>query len=292
MGTQEPGILAVVDVDNLLSNVEGLEAERCPSWLMEQICRLGTVIYAFALVDFRTQSPALDRALMLNGYFPVQCPKTIVAATGRQKDSVDGMAIELVHSVLSETPRITTVVFVSGDRDFVPMLAKWKVRGKEIVVMAKNGLSREMSEVATRVIRLTNPVVSRAISVLPPSPIQLASLTFIKLLRTATSPDDFRQVSGPDLQRVRDSIAHYFRTVVAEYVRAGKSGYLTKTFLTRGLTGQRGPVQYLDTDARRLVYAMIGTVLATVLNASGNPCHPPNYEHPFMRYVAEEATAA
>lgn len=290
MEQQSGGILAVVDIDNALSSVEGFTAERCPSRLLNEIRRLGPVVYAFAFADFRTHAPVLDRALMLNGFVPVQCPKTTILATGEKKDSVDPMLTAYVNTTLTATPGISTIVLISGDRDFAPMLAAWKMRGKRIVVMTRNGLSSELREVADQVVRLESAVPEPAVPIGPrPRP---AVRAFAGLLHSAGGPDDFRQANGADLCAVRDALAVYVRSVLVRYMETGRRGFLTATFLRRGLATQIGRARFTDTDIEHLVTAMCGTMLLTERNAGRILCYPLNDAHPFVQYATGTVAAA
>ena len=278
MGTSEKsGILAIVDLDNVLSSLKDVPPERCPEWLMQRLKEVGDVVLAFALSDFRIHQPALDRALMLNGFFPVQCPKTVVHATGGKKDSVDGVTIELVHSVLLAAPGITTIVLASGDRDFVPMLATWKRKGKQILVLAGSRLSTELSEVAHQVVPLGRPV----------APLE----QFITAVRQARSVDDLLQIKDPGVILVRNQLAAYFRDLNIRHTRSTRFEGSTKQFMIKGIMNISA-LGLSQQEALLLVHGLIGRVLSTHRSDGGVVYHMLIESSPFGQFITGQVNAA
>lgn len=270
-------MMVVVDYDNLRRGHDLLDTEKYPRWLMEQMRALGEVALAYVFVDTKTMSYEMARGLTMQGFFLVHCPKLPVGISGELKDTVDGLAIEKIHQLLRLCPGLTTLVMVSGDRDYVPCLATWAGRGKEIIVAAGSGLSTEMVGIAHRVVRLDHSASSPPIT-------QPYTRAFCQLL-VKGQVADYGALQTGSIVGLRDKVVSYFQTVVLPMVRDGSASMLTRTFLQNGLLSQDGRPKLSRADIDLLLATLTRTALDEMPEGIHEPSYYPSCDHPFIKYV-------
>lgn len=109
--------------------------------LIRELAIRGQVIETCAVGDFRypdLKDPQM--ALVTCGVRMVQVPRI---PNGASKKSIDDQWLaKEVYECLEKSPHISTYVLVTGDGDFIPLVASLHARGKRVVIVSgTQGLS-------------------------------------------------------------------------------------------------------------------------------------------------------
>lgn len=127
---EEVRIAVFIDVDNIRSSVESyLDTQLDFDAIMAKINSLGRVFLKRAYADWSlSENRVLRRVLQENGVEPVQ-----VFTTHGMKNSADiNLSIDCME-LLFNRDIINTIVLVSGDSDFVPLVQRLRAYGKQVI---------------------------------------------------------------------------------------------------------------------------------------------------------------
>ncbi len=115
---REKGVAVFVDGPNMIRKELGIDLEK----VRKRIAKHGTLKVAKVFLD-QYASDKLIEAVTNQGYEVVIVPSDVDVA----------MAVDAVEAVFN--PNIDTIVVVSRDSDFKPLLTKAKAHGKETIVV-------------------------------------------------------------------------------------------------------------------------------------------------------------
>ncbi|MGD8395045.1 MAG: NYN domain-containing protein [Candidatus Eiseniibacteriota bacterium] len=127
---EEVRIAVYIDVDNIRSSVESyLDTQLDFDAIMAKINSLGRVLLKRAYADWSmSENRVLRRVLQENGVEPVQ-----VFVTHGMKNSADiSLSIDCIDLIFTRDV-INTIVLVSGDSDFVPLVQRLRAYGKQVI---------------------------------------------------------------------------------------------------------------------------------------------------------------
>ncbi len=276
MPKKDGKVFAVVDYENMRHNVHLVDHEALGPWLMSHLVRLGSLAFAFVIVDVTLVDQDEARSLTESGFILIHSPKSRIISRGQQKDTVDPNAVEVIHRVLAECPEVTTLALASGDRDFNPALQTWKQRGRRIIILGHGGVSRVLRENAHQVYDL-RPTAQQALD------------DFRRSLRECKTSEQFGEIRHPSVEMIRDEVARCFREVAQQYYRSDRAEHVTRLFLIRRL--QKHFPAWEQPDVEHLVDALVETVLDVHHGVEGRWYTLEEF-HPFVRYALDALPAA
>jgi uncharacterized LabA/DUF88 family protein len=123
-------IAVFIDVDNIRSSVESyLDTQLDFDAIMAKINSLGRVLLKRAYADWSmSDNRVLRRVLQENGVEPVQ-----VFGTHGMKNSADiSLSIDCIELTFTRDI-VNTIILVSGDSDFVPLVQRLRAYGKTVI---------------------------------------------------------------------------------------------------------------------------------------------------------------
>ena len=148
-------VAVVIDYDNLFYSIRS----NCNSYpnleeVLDAAGRYGRVACSQAFGDwgfFAKSLPSLFRA----GVQPVFCPlsRTNPMYHSHAKSSVDATICVQTMKTFFGNPHIQTLVLVSGDRDYIPLVIELRQMGKQVAILGVGkSLSSDLAEVADETI--------------------------------------------------------------------------------------------------------------------------------------------
>ena len=138
MINKQDEVALFIDFDNIrlgYSNIYGLEPE--PRDLMQRAREFGRVIVAVAYADFSECPASQRRELEVAGIIPHDTPPR----NGHRRTSSAAMAMLMdIVDCLLDRPAIGTYILMTGDSDFVRVVARARHRfGKRVIVAGVSG---------------------------------------------------------------------------------------------------------------------------------------------------------
>ncbi|HDZ62174.1 MAG TPA: NYN domain-containing protein [Nitrospirae bacterium] len=138
----------VIDYENLFYSAQNLYSRYPDLDLLMKLCeKRGRIASCQAYADW-TKFQDRIQELFKAGIQPVFSP---VSRTG--KSSADTIICVHTMKLFYSNPNLETLLLVSGDRDFIPLVVELKSMGKNVFVVGINGsYSEDLKEVADELI--------------------------------------------------------------------------------------------------------------------------------------------
>src|SRR5512141_322780 len=128
-----------IDFENVrygLKNIYGLEPE--PQKLMEKARRYGPVALANAYADFTEHPEFYRRKLEVAGISPRDIPRRSPDVAHKSSSDM-AMLLDIIDCLL-DRPTVTTLILMTGDSDFIRVVARARHRfGKRVVISGVPG---------------------------------------------------------------------------------------------------------------------------------------------------------
>jgi len=147
-------VAIAIDYENLYYSIRNTyEAYPNLEQIVETGEKYGRVASKQAFADWTVFSKSLQ-LLLRTGIQPVFCPSAIAPnQRTRGKSSVDTIISVNIMKLFFTTPNIKTLILVSGDRDFIPLIVEIKQMGKQIIVLSiASSMSSDLSQIADDVV--------------------------------------------------------------------------------------------------------------------------------------------
>lgn len=274
-------VAVIIDYDNLFYSIRAYyDSYPNLEQVLDAASRFGRVACSQAFGDwtfFAASVPFLFRA----GIQPVFCPLSHrnPKDRSRAKSSVDATICVHTMKTFYTNPNIQTLVLVSGDRDYIPLVIELRQMGRKVVILAVGkALSSDLTEVADDTILYEDIVESlvprkdievseRSASSTDPYPILVEE---VKLARQNQKPTVLAylklrlkdRIEGFDETKLKDSKGRYFnkfKNFINEAVSKG--------FIKLHTTGTANEIFLPDENPEQLSYFK-------VINAETNESPP------------------
>lgn len=248
-----------VDFDNVrYGYLNTYEREPEPKDLMARARRYGRVVVAVAYADFTEHPLMYRRGLEVAGIVPRDVPKR---GSRRQASSIEMAMLMDIIDCLLDRPSVGTFVLMTGDSDFVRVVARARHRfGKRVIVSGVPGtISQDLIDSADEA------------DLLIPEGVEV--------------PDEPGKVAL--LEGITEVEAELVRLI--DYLERNRP-YMTLNFIHSYAVSPTGRLRLSDLEANRLLDQFIETELLipyekrlddgrTVINVRLN------YEHPLIRQI-------
>lgn len=145
MAENKGDVAVFIDFENIYISVRNkYDADPNFEFLAEKFGEYGRVIFARAYADWY-RYPRVTSALYAHSIEPMYVPTYYYDRNdtrgGARKNSVDiHMCIDAMRTLYGY-PNISTFVFATGDRDFIPLINTIRQHGKRVVVLGVGGAS-------------------------------------------------------------------------------------------------------------------------------------------------------
>ncbi|MGB2698355.1 MAG: NYN domain-containing protein [Candidatus Zixiibacteriota bacterium] len=243
--TENGDVAVIIDYDNLFYSIRSYyDAYPNLEQVLDAASRFGRVACSQAFGDwtlFAASVPFLFRA----GIQPVFCPLSHMNPRDRSraKSSVDATICVHTMKTFYTNPNIHTLVLVSGDRDYIPLVIELRQMGRKVVILAVGkALSSDLTEVADDTIlyediveglvpREDVKVAKRSGSSADPYPILVEE---VKLARQNRKPTVLAylklrlkdRIKGFDETKLKDSRGRHFKKFKDFIREAGSKGLI------------------------------------------------------------------
>ncbi len=144
----EKDVAVVIDYENLLYSAQNLYSRYPDLDLLMKLCKKrGRIASCQAYADW-TKFQDRIRELFKAGIQPIFSP---VSRTG--KSSADTIICVHTMKLFYSNPNLDSLLLVSGDRDFIPLVVELRSMGKKVFVVGMNGsYSEDLKEVSDELI--------------------------------------------------------------------------------------------------------------------------------------------
>lgn len=264
---QNQEVALFVDFDNIRYGfLNTYDCEPEPLELMEAVQEYGRVVAATAYADFTEHPTHFRRSMEVAGIFPRDVPKR---KTGSPKSSAAMVMLMDIIDCLLDRPDVETYVVMTGNSDFMRVVARARHRfGKRVVIAGVPGtISQDLIDSADEQI----PVVSEA------------AVSRAKKWEEGRSSEAFDGVGQAEVKLVR----------LIDYLERNRP-YLTFNFIYSYAVNPEGQVRLSEQLTTRLLDEFIEKGLLipyekrlddgrTVVNVRLN------YDHPVSQRVVGQA---
>jgi len=151
---QEDNVVIRIDLENILITLSKMGIKTTTNKLVEAINQeindLGHTISTIAYADYDVL--AKDFGDNLQRSLEQMDVRTRYQISKFGKNSADFAIVSDIHTELDRNPNFQTIVIVTGDRDFRPVIEAAQNSGKKVVVLAlQSSLSKDLARIADEV---------------------------------------------------------------------------------------------------------------------------------------------
>lgn len=231
------GVGLFIDFDNVrysLLNERGKEID--PKELMNKAKKYGRVIAAKAYADFSEHPPEFRRSLEVAGIDVRDIPKGSGLRTKSKKSSPEIAMVLDVFELLLDRPSISTLMFMTGDRDLIRLVTMARHRfGKRVVISGvPETVSRDLAAAADTLDPLVAPVQEPAQISLVTSPLPAPDA------EPSAGLTEQAEISEEEIRLIRSIHFHAERP------------YRSFNFLAEKAASDRNPNRVGDLDSAKL----------------------------------------